>query len=547
MDVATLWVTVSRASPIEDNSTYKYHITCAHDGKTWEVTKRFSDFDALLQALDSNNYGGLPTMPSKTLLGSPTDDAVISLRKEQLRVVLHELIRRPDTRTSAQVRLFLDLDAHADQRIRSLLPAALRTFEDPRFGVSSFCMAPEKNLILVTHEDSTHLSRLGRVWSVVEADELGALHVWTEGTGGTWERVFSYTYGIKVRSVAWEDQSMQFFVGLEDGKIEIYEVNAQTLKPTRKAVLEMHHKSPVTSLCVTPKRLLSLGLDTAMRIIDVKTQDLVCGGRLVKRLKNEGDYLTCGQLDDASNRAFIGTSGGDIFILDVSGNPPNFLHMIMLHTPMVSKMLVMEDKLYVAHHNCVTPFPFEPKGNEHKMKRGSNYTSRTLPPGEVTILSLAIAEERRWIFGGFDNGCVAIWDMDEKEALVILAAHDCDVTQIVWLPSRPWGPGFYSGGGDGKVTGWKLGGKPEDYALWCPLGSSLSNDPKDPFRMPTADATLIGAPALGSGRAQADDDTAVFEPTFTARAAGSARQRQNPDTLRSSNDSDSDDLGTVFR
>merc|ERR1719379_3232167 len=105
--------------------------------------------------------------------------------------------------------------------------------------------------------------------------------------------------------------------------------------------------------------------------------------------------------------------------------------------------------------------------------------------------------------------------MHEQEALVVLGAHQCDVTQLVWLPSEPWGPALYTGGGDGKVTTWLLPGSEEDFSLWSSQGlAAASSDPNDPFTIPAPgsgpEPTLLGAATATS----VGGDLAAFEPTF---------------------------------
>lgn len=552
VDLCTLRAVVTKASPIEDYTTYKYHISMAYGSQAWEVTKRFSDFDTLLQALGNNKYNGLPRLPAKTLLGSPQDEAAIAGRKEQLRIILHDLLGRPDTRTSHQVRQFLALDTHSgDMPMRSLLPEAIRTFEDPRFGVSGLCVAPHSSLLMVTHEDSTHLSRLGRVWSVVEPDELGAFHLWTEAGSAGWKRAYSSTYGIKVRSLAWEEISRQFFIGLEDGKIEVYGLEEGALKPAKKASLELHHKSPVTYLAASPRRLLSLGFDTAMRAIDMRSHELVCGGRLMKRLKHESDYLTCGHLDDLQDRAFIGTSGGDVFVLDISRNPPNFLHTLEMKGKPVTMLAASMDRLYIAHADCVTVVSLEPKGGEERIRNLSVHKSKHLSGDEASILSVTVAPERNWIFGGFSDGSVAIWSGRAEEALAVLGAHTNDVTQLTWLPCEPWGPALYTGGGDGKVTTWLFNGSDEDYVMWSPQ-DLFASDPNDPFSIQMLGAAApISAASHGTAGTSGGDP---FEPHFGQGNAGNSDPfaasgpRINPQALKSAEDSDSDnDIVRAFR
>jgi len=533
--LANVKVSFGKATPVEDHSTYRYHIKLQYESVKWEVAKRFSEFDALLQTLGASRYSGLPKLPSKTLLGSPTDQAAIDARKEQLRIILHDLLFRPDTRTSQQLRQFLALDSHTDAAIRSLQPDAMRTFEDPRFGVSGLAAAPLANLLLVTHEDSTHLSRLGRVWSVVEPDELGALHLWAHGSDGGWKRIFSRTFGIKVRSLCWEDTSRQFFVGLEDGKIEVYFMPEDSKHPTSTAVLELHHKSPVTHLSASPRKLLSLGFDTAMRIIDINTRELTCGGRLLKRLRSEMDYLTSGYLDDVQDRAFIGTSGGDLFILDISRNPPSFLHTVELGAKPVSSMCVVRDNFLVANGDCISVMSMESKGQERRITRVGTHRSKHLCAGEVCILCMAAAPERQLIFGGYSDGSVAIWSTRESEAFVVVRAHPCDTSQVVWIEDAPWGPALLTGGGDGKVITWSMTANAEDYAFWSPTGAELE------------DTLFQSSP----GQLPANDDSlAAFEPSW----GGSTdmfrveNPRVNPQALKRDDESDSDDdIVNAFR
>merc|ERR1712232_128222 len=214
--------------------------------------------------------------------------------------------------------------------------------------------------------------------------------------------------------------------------------------------------------------------------------ELLCGGRLQKRLKNETDYLTCGWLDDERDRAFIGTSGGDMFILDIAKNPPNFLHTVDLGTKPTSQICVNRDSLLVAHCDCVSVLSFEEKGMERRMTRVGTHRSKYLDSSEATILAVTAAPERQLIFGGYSDGSVAIWRHLESEAFTVLQAHQCDCNTLKWVHSASWGSVLLTGGGDGKVTMWNLTGVSEDYAFWVPQGADTDQD-----GFPSLDASLV--------------------------------------------------------
>lgn len=544
--LADLSANVWKAGPTLDHSTYQYYIQLKFGGATWEVAKRFSDFDTLLQSLASSRYGGLPKLPAKTLLGAPTDQAAIDARKEQLRIILQDLLLRPDTRTSPALRAFLEIAGHVEEEIRQVQPTPVRTFEDPRFGVSGICISPEQSLVLVTHEDSTHLSRLGRVWSVVEPDELGALHVWARDSEGSYRRSFSQTYSIKVRSLCWEGTTRQIFVGLEDGKIEVFALRAGESKPEAVGSVELHHKSPVTHLSASPRRLLSVGFDTAMRVIDVRSRELRCGGRLQKRLRGEMDYLTSCHLDDDNDRAFICTSGGDLFVLDISQNPPNFLHTVDLASKPASDIAFTQEHLLVAHADCVSALTLSGRGEESRINRLGSYRAKHLHESEVTLLSVAAAPDRDLLFGGFSDGSVAVWSLRESEAVLVLQAHQCDVTNLVWIEEPPWGPVLYTGGGDGKVTSWNLNLTAEEFALWAPIGGLPALSTPAPLSVGqdsnaalNTEALSAFDPSFGTGP--------VLQGGYSDPFALEPSRRVNPQALKKDGDSDSDnDLVDAF-
>lgn len=511
--MATLTATVVKASPVEDHSTYRYHIDVQCGTSRWEVVKRFSEFDSLLQGLTASKYSGLPKLPSKTLLGSPTDPASIDARKTQLKNVLQDILFRADTRSSQLVRNFLAAELHTSDAPKQLQPEAVRTFEDPRFGVSGLSVSPTADLVLISHEDSTQLSRLGRVWSVVEPDELGATHIWCQ-SDRQWKRVYSRTYGTKVRSLCWEDTSRQFFLGMEDGKIEVFLMQGRDVEPKAVSSLDLHHKSPVTYLFASPRRLLSLGFDTAMRVIDVHTRELRCGGRLSKRMRSEADYPMSGYLDDAQDRAFVGTSAGDVLILDISRNPPSFLQVLELESAPVAMISTLRERLLVAHGDCISVWGLGEGSSSERLPKLGCHRCRNLSGDEVTICSVASAPDRDLIFGGFSDGSLAIWG-EESEALVVIKAHQYEVNHLCWVNAASWGPMLLTGGGDGKVTMWRM--------------------PEDPLLAGEAPASVAFSDQIGEAAFGNSDVFRVDQP------------RVNPMALRGQDSESDDDIVDAFR
>lgn len=116
----------------------RYHIQLKYGDRSWEVAKRFSEFDSLLQSLATNRFGGLPKLPAKTLLGSPMDQAAIDARKEQPGAECHRIV------------MFLSASRAFD---------ALNTAEVADLAARPASEAPHTWNLLVVHIMSTAVSK----------------------------------------------------------------------------------------------------------------------------------------------------------------------------------------------------------------------------------------------------------------------------------------------------------------------------------------------------------------------------------------------------
>jgi len=482
LDVNAFSCTVRGFSPTDDGSSYKYHLHLQYAGGKWEVHKRFSDFDLLLVQLHDANYAALPSLPEKTFLGSPSDVETITQRQRQLEIILHALIARPDIRCSFIVRQFLSLDSHCNVAQQKLQPTLVRGLEDLRFGVSDFVGCVEDGVLVVTQEDSTALSRLGRVWSVVEPDELGSLHVWVKAADKAWEREYSETFALKARCVAYAKKSKRIFVGMEDGIVRVYARNPEVAVDKRISLvgeLDLHHRAPVTHLSVDDERLMSLGYDTAVRVVSLETLQVISGGRLAKRL---GDaYLTSGLF--VKDCVVLGSSEDDLFVYNIAGNPPGFRSQakVMSGGP-INEIIAFGNSLLVAHGDRISHYP-SPDPQTGQLCRTAEFRTPHLQMPEYSLMSCHSAD--KLILGAYNNGAVIGWSISEQEPLFALRTHEEGCRRIRWQPP-PWGPAFMTGGMDGKVLTWSMPLDVAQYSVWRPA------PPVDQVGETTA--TVIGKP-----------------------------------------------------
>ncbi|CAD7936143.1 unnamed protein product [Amoebophrya sp. A25] len=483
---------IPRFSPTPSGSTFQYHIAIRHGLQEWEVIKRFSDFDALLYQLDDSRYGNLPKLPPKTL-SRPLDVESATERQKALQRLLHELLQRPDLRCSLPVKDFLEVESRISTLAdKNLQPAIMRTFEDPRYSVSSIVPVPRETCVLAVQQDASSLSRLGRVWTIVEPDELGIVHLWQHTGEGGWSRKEDISCHQKPVCVLHDPVTEKIFAGFNNGQVKVLGLDlTRTVKRVfANDVIQMHHMASVVDMSLAGGRLLSIGYDASMRIIETGSHAICGGGKIGKRLP-EDVYLTKCFLDADCGRAFLGTSGFDVLVFSVEKNPPEFLYHFefpsnnnidilsvspsqtnLLPIPLdgryVSGIARANNVIAIAHSNEVALFPYMPAKHEDRLfkKKIVDFCAYE----DSHIVDCSVASERSVIVAGYSNGGVAIWNYEAPTPLLVVQAHEGGVSRVLWLDStHPWGPALLTGGNEGKVHTWSFDADIfVDYKHWTP-------------------------------------------------------------------------------
>lgn len=466
MELENLKCSVNGYTPTSCGSSFRYRVQLQYGDAKWEVLKRFSDFDTLLQTLQDAKFAALPSLPEKTLIAAPTDTETVQIRQRQLEIITHALLSRPDTRLCQALWTFLGFDAQTDVAARKLQPNVVRCMEDARFGVSDIGYSVEDNVIIVTQEDESHLSRLGRVWSVVEPDELGSLNVWCKTAEKTWKRDHTETFSFKVRCVCYSETAHRIFVGMEDGTVRTYQRDEES-KIKFGGALDLHHRAPVTNLFCDGDRFISLGYDTAIRVVSASTLQVISGGRLAKRL-NEA-YLSAGILHQ--NHAILGTSEDDIFVYSVIGNPPQFRSQCkVVSGGPVNQFAIHGEELLVAHGDRISVYTV-PDAAAGQLTRKAELRTSFLQYPEATIRSCC--SNGNVVFGAYSNGAIVGWNVSESEVIFAIHAHSDGCRRILWLDA-PWGPALMTAGGDGKVLCWTMPNHRE-FEVWRPRRCDASD------------------------------------------------------------------------
>ena len=319
--------------------------------------------------MDIAKYAQLPSLPSKTLPFFSLGYDGLQRRAHDLLGLLTTLASRPDTRQCRPFRGFIDFDRQSGsaETLRELMRG--RCASDPRFGVIGASAIGD--VLAVVHTDTTSLARLGKVWSIIEPDELGTFSLWriSRGSGITQtasteqfadddilklgEKVFSGSLCETAHSMKLSIESATLAIGLANGTIQVYDIQSP-LKP--EWVIKAHGLSPVIAVDIIRDTVVSIGLDSALRVSSTKTGKMISGGQLSKRLSS-GEVFTTLHIHPKSERVFVGTTKGQVFVYDISSGSPQFVSVMRMNilSP-IAYISSSEDQILIGYDSFVAVF-----------------------------------------------------------------------------------------------------------------------------------------------------------------------------------------------
>jgi WD40 repeat protein len=365
--------------------------------------------------------------------------------------LLETLASRPDTRQCRLFRAFIDFDKQTEspETLRELVRG--RCVVDPRFGVIGLSIIGD--VLVVVHTDTTSLARLGKVWTIIEPDELGTLSLWriARGSGITQsptpsefeddvlklgDKVFTGALCETAHCIKLSIESTTLAIGLANGCVQVYDIQSP-MKP--EWVIKAHGSSPVIAVDILNDTVVSVGLDNALRLSSTKTGKMISGGQLSKRLVS-GEIFTCMNIHVKSERVFIGSNKGRIFVYSINSGSPQFELTMQMNSYPVSSISSSEDQLFVGFDCSVSVYEIGTISDSKPL-----FTLHTLNGQKVTT---CIPIPKTSFFAvGLSDGSVSIYF---KSILVYSRFFAVEKINSLYY-SQPDGV-LWIGGDDGRVV-----------------------------------------------------------------------------------------------
>ena len=396
-------------------------------------------------------FSQLPSLPPKTLAFIGPDVGTVRQRSGELHVFLRNLCSRPDIRNSEQFRNFIDFESVTSY---AFIPHELvrgRTNVDARFGVVG--IGSLNDSLITLHSDTTSLSRLGKVWNIVEADELSQLSIWRLSSPTSFNGMQSSVYPESIRLgdkvftrnlperviCAKMSNEGKLVLGMGNGLIVIFD----SQNPQRAVhSIPAHGVSPVIGLDISPAgSVVSVGLDQGLRVSSIATGKIICGGKLSKRLETN-EVLSCVSMHHPSSRAFVGTDKGRVFVFDIASGTPSHLHTLSMSSYPVRCISIRDDRMLIAFDCAINAYDLVPKGQEKSLTR--QYQIQTF--SSIPIHCCLNTTSQDVVVSGLGDGSVTV---HYRAHLVYSRRFSEDQLNLLYL--SPEGT-LWVGGDDGRLA-----------------------------------------------------------------------------------------------
>ncbi|EUT88728.1 hypothetical protein PFAG_01571 [Plasmodium falciparum Santa Lucia] len=340
------------------NEKIYYVILVEYNELKYEINKRYSEFEELNCELLHLGFSALPNLPKKKLM-SYKNNEYISYRKRILNIYIQNLFIRPDIRCCAIFLNFLLFYDKINLSIDIVKTKLINNIGTQKFSLSDLYINQKYNFLICVYEDKSNLSKLGKLWSIIEPDMIGEIKVFSYNNDLTSNFVETYKEQTiyKARNIICSEKNKQAIISGDDGKIHIYKINIESFTLTYIKNITYHHDTILKMMQFNDDLFCTCGYDNAFRLINLNDKyKILSGGRCNKRLDKD-KITTCHLL--AYNNIIIGTDSSLFFVYNMSTNPPIYIDTKKIKNGIKINCFTNTDKyLFVGYDNVIACYNY---------------------------------------------------------------------------------------------------------------------------------------------------------------------------------------------
>lgn len=381
----------------------------------WTLVKRFSEFEALYKDL-TKLLTNIPTIPKKTLFKVSSYEA-LTKRRIELEQFMKECVNRKDILSSEPFKAFLEIEKNSPE-LAGNSPTIVGKLENIPLGVRDFYYSRDEGIIFMVCSDMNIISRadskitnITLPWekktdSHVPVGAALCYKVQKLGIGFEFVKAWGKSFPIQTGVLSWDQDSMTFLVGLDDGSISLFKHEPQSgyVNFTETATMKPH-KNRVMGIAFdsVSGHIFSCSSDKLFAISDINYQSTP-----VEVARSNFGYTNL-YYDIPNKRIFLTNEGGEVDVFLTDTYPP----VQVLNLPTQSKGCIrglnFNFKKYMMF-TCntsggISVFDLNLPGKEKMINEISNFGTK------AKLRVIKYDSEENQLFTGDEAGRITVWSL----------------------------------------------------------------------------------------------------------------------------------------
>lgn len=435
---------------------YTLNITNNYSHKSWQVEKRYNEFDALYKQLFSL-LPSVPTIPKKTLFTLKTSSA-IEERKKQLQSFLVQCVNRKDILSNPDFKNFIELLKNCPE-LNNNDVIEKKTFTEFPLGIRDFYFLKEEQMLLVVCCDMKIMSRMDSYISNIEMpwentkDKIlpvgyfQAYRFYKKNDQYFLDKHYEQSFTEQTGVINYDVKNSIVQIGLDSGLIYLLKTSAESGFYTYEELIRVKpHTNRVMGVELDGGRNLLYSCSTDKKFC---ITDLITG--TTQSVYEAGLGYTALHLDRKNKRIFLTNRLGQIYIFSTNNILPEVITFVQTSSKNIIRGFeVNEEKRLIftgTKNGEISILELGIPGKEKLTKEISFFTAN------IVIRILRYNSLSNELYSGDEDGKIIVWNLQNGKPVYVWKAHQAAVTQLFFDYEQYI---LISGGKDKTIRVWDL-------------------------------------------------------------------------------------------
>jgi hypothetical protein len=306
----------------------EFEFELSFKSEKWIIRRYLSEIKTFIKCLAHLKYTFLPTGYVRNL---DEDESASREVITTITDILKYITYRHDILSNAVAKEFFQIKsddfAHTVEK-DNLEHIYTFKVEEGDMTMSDFYYDPIFGILIVTLEDLSFYSRIGRFWSLIDYEILGNILIYQRKYDNNkrpyFTKLIAKNFDTRISRVEVSHKYNRIFVGMENGALQLFNINqidtsqfkTEPIITINEGKLCKYTNEKITALCEFGEYLFIMSKENKLHIIHINTYESKFVGNLKKRMEGKG-HISRMYIEPGLKKLILCTVTNKFFIYDI--------------------------------------------------------------------------------------------------------------------------------------------------------------------------------------------------------------------------------------